>query len=161
METTLTKIDRYLESAIEPWKAVGLVVGIIKNDQVIFKKSYGERTIHQEPMTTETRFAIGSATKAFTAAAIAILIRQGKIRSWDDTVKTYLPYYAAADEYAQEHMTIRDLLCMRSGYSPKGYDNMLFHGSHFSMDEIIARSKYIPFELGFRERMRYDNLNYL
>jgi len=161
VDTVLNEIDRYLEGIIDPWKAVGLVVGIVKDKQVIFKKSYGYRTFCTEPMNTETLFAIGSASKAFTSAAIAILIRQGKIKGWNDKVKTYLPDYEASDKYAQNHMSIRDLLCMRSGYSPRGYDNMLFHGSHYTMDEIISLSRYIPFEIEFRDRMRYDNLNYM
>lgn len=161
MENFTNRIDHYLNSLIEPWKAAGLVVGIVQNNQVLFKQSYGYKKFNSEKMETDHLFAIGSASKAFTSSAIAILIKQGKIKSWDDKVIDYLPTYRASDEYAQNNMTLKDLLSMRSGYSRKGLVDMLFHGSHYSMDEIIDKSRYIPFDIAFRDRMHYDNLNYM
>lgn len=162
MSNLIKEIDNYINGIIEMWNAVGLSIGIVKDNEIIFKKGYGVRDIDtKERVESNTAFAIGSASKAFTSAAVAILINKGKIKSWDDKVKDYIPYYKVSDKYAQNNMTIKDLLSMRSGYSSRGWDNMLFHGSHYSMDEIIDKSQYIPFDLKFRDRMRYDNINYM
>jgi CubicO group peptidase (beta-lactamase class C family) len=162
MDDIIKAVDTYIEGLIEPWNAVGLAIGIVKDNRIVFKKGYGLKDHTQKDIVdTKTLFAIGSLTKAFTSTAIASLIRLGKIKSWNDKVVDYLPYYKASDEYAQNNMTIKDLLSMRSGYSKKDYDNMLFHGSHYTMDEIIEKSRYIPFDLAFRDRMKYNNLNYI
>ncbi|MEP7243678.1 MAG: TonB-dependent receptor plug domain-containing protein, partial [Gammaproteobacteria bacterium] len=57
---------------------------------------------------------IGSNTKAFTAAALAILVDEGKIH-WDDKVVDHLPQFRLYDPYVTREVTIRDLLTHRSG----------------------------------------------
>lgn len=88
---------------------------MVKDDQVIFAKGYGVRELGKpEPADEKTLFAIASNTKAFTTAALAILVDEGKLR-WDDKVTKYLPYFELYDPYVTHEMTIRDLVSHRSG----------------------------------------------
>jgi CubicO group peptidase (beta-lactamase class C family) len=66
------------------------------------------------PVTQDTLFSIASCTKSFTAASVAMLVDEGKLH-WDDPVRTHLPNFRVADAYVTDHITIRDLLCHRTG----------------------------------------------
>src|SRR6267154_1633915 len=65
-----------------------------------------------------------SNTKAFTTAALATLIDDGKL-SWDDPVYQRLPGFVMYDPYVSHEMTIRDLLTHRSGMG-LGEGDLLF-----------------------------------
>ena len=67
-----------------------------------------------DPVDEHTLFAIASNTKAFTSAALAMLVEEGKL-SWDDPVREHLPYFRLYDPYVSQEMRIRDLLSHRSG----------------------------------------------
>ena len=76
------------------WKVPGLAVALVKDGRVVFAKAYGVRELGRpEPATTRTLFAIGSTTKAMTAAALAMLVDEGKL-GWDDPVIRHLPGFA-------------------------------------------------------------------
>src|ERR1700724_3373572 len=81
------KIDALAEAAIRAWNAPGVAVAIIRDDRVILAKGYGVKERGKpDRVTTRTVFAIGSTTKAFTTAAMAMLIDDGKM-AWDDPVR--------------------------------------------------------------------------
>ena len=67
-------------------------------------------------VTTKTVFAIGSTTKAFTTAILAMLDDEGRLH-WDDPVRKHLPDFQLADPAANELVTIRDLVSHRTGLS--------------------------------------------
>ena len=65
------KLDQYIQKTVREFKSPGFVICIIKDGEVVFKKGYGVRNVEtNEPVTTETIFAIASCTKAFTFHAI-------------------------------------------------------------------------------------------
>ena len=109
---------------------------------------------------TETLFAIASNTKAFTTAALAILVDEGKI-TWDDFVVDHLPQFRLADPYVTANFTIRDLLTHRSGLGPYSGDLMFFPTTDFTRAEIIDRLRFLPMTTGFREAYAYDNNLYM
>ncbi len=67
-----------------------------------------------EKVTPDTVFPIASCTKAFTATAVAMLDEEGKLK-WDDKVHDHLDYFRLSDELADREVTLRDLLCHRTG----------------------------------------------
>ena len=71
-----------------------------------------------ERVDADTIFPTGSTGKAFTVAALGILVDQGKIR-WDDKVIDHLPGFQMYDPWVTREMTIRDLLVHRSGLRPR------------------------------------------
>ena len=79
-------------------------------------KGYGIReTGKPDKVDENTLFAIASNSKAFTTAAISILIDEGKIGGWDDKVSKYLPGFQLYDPYVTESLTIRDIVSHRVG----------------------------------------------
>jgi CubicO group peptidase (beta-lactamase class C family) len=89
LEERLKEIDEYAAKAGQDWKVPGFAVAIVKDDKVVFAKGYGVRELGKpEPVDKDTLFAVASNTKAFTSAALATLVDEGKI-SWDDPVTKY------------------------------------------------------------------------
>ena len=104
------------------------------------RRGFGLRDVEAElPVTPETLFAIGSATKAFTATVLATLADEGKL-DWDEPVRTYLPDFRLYDEFASERVTPRDLVTHRSGL-PR--HDLVWYGSPLSREELYHRLRWL------------------
>src|SRR2546427_13207228 len=107
----------------------GLAMAIVKDGKVLMAKGYGVRKMGESaPVDENTLFGIGSNTKAFTSAALATLVDEGKL-AWDDPVYERLPGFQMYDPYVSHEMTIRDLLTHRSGVG-RGEGQLLFLAPH-------------------------------
>ena len=106
---------------------------------MVLLKGYGVRKLGETtPVDENTLFGIGSNTKAFTAAALATLVDQGKI-SWDDPVYERLKGFEMYDPYVSKEMQIRDLLCHRSGLGLGEGDLMFWPHTTFTRDDVVYR----------------------
>jgi CubicO group peptidase (beta-lactamase class C family) len=106
-------VDRYLASWTAEKQLVGLSVAIVKDGQVVQAKGYGHTSVpggRREPITPQTRFAIGSVTKQFTCACILLLAEDGRL-SVNDKVAQYYPGLTRAAD-----ITLLDLMNHTSGY---------------------------------------------
>jgi CubicO group peptidase (beta-lactamase class C family) len=156
----LSLLDRYFETARKEWKIPGMAVAIVKDGKVVLAKGYGVKEFSkQEKVDENTLFAIASNTKAFTAATLAILVDEGKI-NWDDKVRDYLPYFKLYDAYVTEEMTIRDLLCHRSGLKTFSGD-LLWYESSYSTVEVIKRARFLKPGYSFRSGYGYSNIMFM
>jgi CubicO group peptidase (beta-lactamase class C family) len=157
-EAPLQGFDEYVNKALKDWEVPGVGVAIVKNDKVVLAKGYGVRKLGDPtPVDERTIFAIGSSSKAFTAAALAMLVDEGKIK-WDDPVTKLLPGFELYDPYASKEMTVRDLLCHRSGLE-RG--DLMWYGSDYGRDDIIRRARFLKPSWSFRSQFGYQNIMYL
>src|SRR5690606_26159145 len=86
----LNGLDAYIEKAMKDWGVPGVAVAVVKDDSVVHARGYGVRELGRpEPVDERTIFAIGSSSKAFTSAALAILVDEGRV-AWDDPVTKHL-----------------------------------------------------------------------
>src|SRR5580765_7622168 len=114
-QAPLTGFDDYVNKAMRDWEVPGVAIAVIKDDKIVLAKGYGVRKLGGEaPVDERTLFAIGSSSKAFTSAAIAMLVDEGKIKL-DDPVTKYLPGFEMYDPYVTRELKIRDILSHRSG----------------------------------------------
>ena len=114
-QAPLAGLDEYVNKAINDWGVPGVAIAVIKDDRIVLAKGYGVRELGKpEPVDERTLFAIGSSSKAFTAAAIAMLVDEKKLK-WDDPATQYLPGFQFYDPYATRELTVRDLLSHRVG----------------------------------------------
>ncbi|MFB6499438.1 serine hydrolase [Bacillus haynesii] len=140
------------------WNVPGAAVAVIKEDEIIMAEGFGFRDKERKlKVNPETVFAIGSASKAFTTAAMAVLADEGKME-WDKPVREYLPEFKMHDPVATERMTPRDLACHRSGL-PR--HEMMWYNSSFSREELFRRVRYLEPNLDFRSKWQYQNLMYM
>ncbi|MCF8371885.1 MAG: serine hydrolase [Bacteroidales bacterium] len=154
------RLDVYFQKALADWEVPGMAIGIVKNDTLIFAKGYGVREIGKpEKVDANSMFAIASNTKSFTSAAIAILVEEGKL-SWDDKVIKYLPYFELYDPWVTANMTIRDLLCHRSGLETFSGD-LVWYGTTYSREEVVKRAKYLEPAYPFRTHFGYQNIMFI
>jgi CubicO group peptidase (beta-lactamase class C family) len=154
-------IDAYVERALKTFDSPGLSVAVVKDGKMVFAKGYGVRRLGQPARVDErTLFQIGSTTKAFTAAALATLVDEGKL-AWDEPVRTYLPWFQMYDPYVSKEITTRDLLSHRSGLGLGEGDLLMFPESDYSRRELVSRMKFMPPVSSFRSRWAYCNLCFL
>ncbi|MGE8556619.1 MAG: serine hydrolase [Chryseobacterium jejuense] len=161
-QITSKEVDILVNNAIEKFHVAGAAVAIVKDGKVIHKKGYGVKSIDtKSPIDEHTNFEIASNSKAFTTAALSILVDEGKI-SWDDHVKKYIPEFKMYNDYVTENFTIEDLLCHRSGLGLGAGDLMMFpDGTDFTIKDVIKSFQYFTPVSAFRTQFNYDNQLYL
>jgi CubicO group peptidase (beta-lactamase class C family) len=154
-------IDTLVERTMALYQVPGIAVGVVKDGKLVFAKGYGIKELgSQGKVDVDTLFAIASNTKAFTAAALAILVDEGKLR-WDDKVIDYLPEFRLYDPYVTREFTVRDLLTHRSGLGLGAGDLLFFPNSDFGTKDIVRALKYLKPASGFRTTFAYDNNLYV
>jgi CubicO group peptidase (beta-lactamase class C family) len=156
------KIDSLVNATLKAFDVPGIAVGIVKDGELIHAKGYGVRSLKNNlPVNENTLFGIASNSKAFTAAAIGILIDEGKL-NWDDKVTNHIPNFKMYDPYVTENFTIRDLLTHRSGLGLGSGDLMFFpDGGNFTKAEVIYNLRYLKQVSSFRTKYDYDNNLYI
>ena len=160
LKAPVQQIDQLAQSALVQFNVPGMAVAIVKDNEILLSKGYGVcSTVTQKPVTDSTLFAIASNSKAFTAAALAILVDRGQL-AWDDKVRKHLPYFTLYSPYVSEEFTIRDLLCHRSGLDTFSGD-LIWYGTTHSREEIVKRARFLSRSFGFREQYGYSNILYL
>jgi CubicO group peptidase (beta-lactamase class C family) len=154
----IKNLDDYVVKAMHEWGVPGLAIAVVKGDRVVLAKGYGVRKLGEtKPVSEHTLFAIASCSKAFTAAALSMLVDEGKIK-WDDPVTKYLPSFQVDDAYVTRELTVRDLLCHRSGLARHDW---VWLGSATSRDEVLRRLRHAKPSWSLRSRYGYQNMLYL
>lgn len=156
----LEKLESYYQKALTDWNVPGMAVAIVSNDSILLSRGFGITDITTRQAVNEhTLFAVASNTKAFTAAALSMLVEQKQL-SWNDKVRKYMPWFALYDPWVSEQMTVRDLLTHRSGLKTFSGD-LIWYGSSYSRREIIEKARYLRPAFGFREQFGYSNIMYI
>ena len=108
-------MDTYIRAAMGKWEVPGLAIAVVKDGEVVLARGYGVCELGKDRrVTADTAFPLASCSKSFLAAAVGLLVEEGKLR-WDDPVARHLPDFELSDRYLTEHVTLRDLLCHRTG----------------------------------------------
>src|SRR5262249_11842507 len=130
-----------------------------KDNQVVVARGYGVREVgHPAAVDEQTIFAVGSTTKAFTSASVAMLVDEGKVK-WNDPVTKFLPKFELYDPWVTREFTVRDSLAHPSGLGRRG--GLLWYGSEFSRDEVLQRIRFLKPSTSFRSAYGYQNIMYL
>ena len=152
--------DAYATKSLQTLQTPGAAVAVVQNGKLLFARGYGVRRLGDNtPVDAHTLFQIGSNTKAFTTAALAMLADTGKL-AWDDPVTKLLPGFQLYDPYVTREFTIRDLVTHRSGLGLGAGDLLWFH-STYSRAEIAYRIRFARPVSSFRSQYAYDNVLYI
>lgn len=147
--------------AMKVFDVPGIAIAIVKDGKVVTARGFGVRKLGEPaPVDARTLFEVASNSKAFTAAALAMLVDEGKL-AWDDPVTKHLPDFQMYDAYVTHEMTVRDLLTHRSGLGLGAGDLLWWPTTTFTTDEIIQKLRYIRPATSFRNSYAYDNLLYI
>ena len=152
------RLDAIVSDALKAFDAPGAAVVIVHQDKVVYLKGAGVRELGKaDAMTEDTIFQIASCTKAFLAMLIAMLMGDGQI-DWDEPVHKYVPYFRLADPLADKNITLRDMLCHRTGLSRH---DLLWFKSPLGPEEVIRRIGYVKATTSFRSNWEYANIPFL
>jgi CubicO group peptidase (beta-lactamase class C family) len=155
---TSPEIDALVEQTLKTFNVPGIAVGVVKDGKLIHAKGYGVRSIvTKEKVDEKTFYGIASNSKAFTTAALAMLVDEKKL-NWDDKVRNYIPDFTLYDPFVSENFTIRDLVCHRSGLGLGSGDLMIWPDSNSnSVNTIIHNLRYLKPVSSFRSKFDYNN----
>lgn len=107
LATRLVKLEKRLEKEREKQHIPGVAVAVVKDDRIILAKGFGYADLKTErPVTPETLFAIGSTTKAFTAALIGMLVDDSKTVKSDEVAELLGKYVANFGPFREERFTV-------------------------------------------------------
>lgn len=155
----LSGVEKELEKVLEDQKVAGYSVAVVYKDKIIYAKGFGYRDLeNKKPVTPNTLFAIGSSSKAFTAAILGQLEKEGKLKI-DDLATKHLPALTFKYDYMNSGITIRDMMCHRTGLSRFDYSWYLFNTAN--RDSLIRRVQYMEPTMKLREKWQYNNFMFL
>jgi len=159
---TSEAIDNLVAKSMKAFDVPGMAVAVIKDGKVIHSKGYGVRSLNSQAKVDEnTLFGIASNSKAFTAAALGMLIDEGKL-TWDTKVREIIPEFKLYSPFVTEEFTVRDLLTHRSGLGLGAGDLMFFpDSSDFTLKDVIYNLRYLKAVSSFRTKYDYDNNLYI
>ncbi|MDR1985257.1 MAG: serine hydrolase [Prevotellaceae bacterium] len=155
----IAKIDSLVPTVMNDWKIPGMAVAILKDNEVVHKKGFGTKSPEEFlPVDENTVFQIGSVSKSFTAALIAMLVDEGKLK-WSDKIIDHLPDFQMYDSLAAKSLQVRDIMTHRTGlrsqagtYLPNlGYDR----------DDIYKLFAHLKPATELRSTYAYNNITFI
>lgn len=161
-QAQLDSLEHYLLEGMERFDQVGMNVAVYKDGALAYSGSFGYADKQKEQaLELESVFAVASVSKAFTAAAIGLLVDEGLL-NWDDRVVDHWPGFQMHDPYVTREMRVLDLLCHRNGYNTFDGD-LLWYGTagKYNRREILERFKALPPKHGFRNAYGYQNTMFI
>lgn len=154
----LADFDAFVAAQLQRFNTPGVAVAVVKDEQVLLAKGYGLRNVERQlPMSADTVQPIASISKSFTVAALATLVRDGKL-AWDAPVRDLLPAFRLHSEELTQRITVRDLVTHRSGLPRHDY---AWFGSPLSREQLVERLRFLEPSSGLRERFQYNNFMFM
>lgn len=158
LQTRLAKIEEKVEARRKELGIPGMSLAIVKNGEVVMSKGFGYKDFEKQiPVTADTQFAIGSATKAFTALSVLMSQDEGKL-SLDESPRRFIPYFKINDAEINEKITIRNLLTHSSGLNRT---DLGWYTGKLSREEIIKVAGEAKPTAKLGEKFLYQNVMYL
>jgi D-alanyl-D-alanine carboxypeptidase len=152
-------VDTFVQSELTRQGIPGLALIVKQNDKIVYAKGYGYASLEQATAaTTEQRFQIGSISKQFVAAAVMLLVEDGKM-ALDDKISKYLG--AVPTDWAP--LTVRQILTHTSGL-PKDVSDAFYHQADthgsYSTDQMLAVLKEYRVQTEPGKVYAYSNVGY-
>ena len=155
----LQGIENDLEKVLSDWKGAGFAVSIVEKNKIVYAKGFGIKDLNtKQPVTPNTLFAIGSCTKAFTAALVGDLVAEGKF-TYDEPVHNYLPELQFYNDEMNSLITMRDMMSHKTGL-PR-HDLSWYFNPTANRVNMLKRIKYMEPTYRPKEKYQYNNFMFL
>ncbi|HEX6965942.1 MAG TPA: serine hydrolase domain-containing protein [Gemmatimonadaceae bacterium] len=152
-----TRVDSVSSAVLAATGVPSASVAVVMHGRLAYAHAYGaSRLDPRVDATADMRYAIGSISKQFTAAAVLLLQQEGKL-SLDDPVSKYIPGLTQGNE-----VTIRELLSHTSGYQdfwPQDYVPPTME-KPISPQGILDHWAKQPLDFAPGTRWQYSNTNF-
>jgi CubicO group peptidase (beta-lactamase class C family) len=151
------QVDQYMKAEMEKNSIPGAQVVVLRNGKTLHEKAYGLASIElSAPVTNRTVFPLASITKTFTAAAVMLIVEQGKL-SLDDSIGKLLPNAPAA----WHGVRVRHLLGHTSGLPDVIVDPVAGTWLGNTRDEALAKLAALPLPAKPGAEWSYNQTNYM
>ncbi|HEX6158796.1 MAG TPA: serine hydrolase domain-containing protein, partial [Thermoanaerobaculia bacterium] len=151
-------LDKLITGTLKAWQIPGAAIAIVQNDRIVHLKGYGSKEAGgTDPVGPDTLFQIASTSKAFTTAAMAMLVDEKKL-SWDDPVRQHVDYFRLSDLCADSSVTLRDVVSHRTGLTRH---DELWDNSPLTREEVIRRMGLVELARPFRTAYQYQNIMFI
>ena len=157
-DALLRQVDTYIEAQRQQWHVPGVSVAVVQDGKTVLAKGYGMANVElNTPATKDTVYELLSISKQFTAAAILLLVEEGKV-ALDAPLSQYLPDTPAS----WNAITIRHLLTHTSGIRDYTDAHPFFETirQDATPQELLAPVKIGPLSFAPGTQWRYSNSNY-
>jgi CubicO group peptidase (beta-lactamase class C family) len=155
----MESIERFVAEQLTAWEVPGCAIAAVRDGRIVLASGWGQRDLDTKlPVTSDTLFAIGSTTKAFTAATVGALVDDGLLE-WERPLRDYVPELRLSDPVVTDHLTVVDFLSHRSGL-PRHEMVWLGHPGR-SRAELVRRLRFLPLSKDLRQAFQYCNLGYM
>jgi len=151
----LDDFERYAIQGMGNWKVPGMAIALVRGDETLYEKAFGVREQGKaDPVTVDTIFQIGSTSKAFTSALVAMLVDEGKA-AWTDRVVDHLSDFMLYDPWVTREFRVADLMAQHSGMAAHALDGLVMIG--YGRDRVIDSLRYVKPATSFRSAFAYQN----
>lgn len=148
-------LDAFVSRALQKSGVPGAAVAVVQNGKVVFERGYGAADDHGAPVTPQTRFMIGSNSKAFTSLLMARAVDAG-VAAWETPVHTLLPSFALATPALTAKVTMADSVCACTGL-PRQDLEMAFEYADGDPTRRLAELAGMTPTTAFGETFQYSN----
>lgn len=151
-------IEGDIQSLVQRWGVPGVAVGVVRDGEVLWKTAVGVRRAgNDERVDSQTLFDIGSISKCLTAAAVMMLVEEGRLEL-DAPFLRCSPEYRFPSADLDERVSLRDMLSHRTGI---GSDNVMFWDNDVSRAKVLERARFLPITAGLGESFQYNNIMFV
>ncbi|MDQ1262102.1 MAG: hypothetical protein QG575_1283 [Euryarchaeota archaeon] len=159
LDAVFSDLENYTEKAMKEWHVPGLAVAVVKGDNVVYLRGFGNKSQDfPGPVTPDTIFQVGSTSKAFTSALLAMQVDQGKLQ-WTDKVVDHLADFQLYDPWVTREFMVKDLLDHSSGLPEHACEDLITLG--YDRETVMRSLKKVEPTSSFRSVSSYSNAFYL
>ena len=150
-------LKQFIAEAMQALYVPGVSICIVQKGRVVLAEGFGIRKLDSpEPVTSRTRFMIGSSTKPLTTLMMARLVDQG-VFAWNTPITALLPEFELGDAEITSRMEMRHTVGACTGM-PRRDMELVFRSKNISPEERLAQMKTMRPTTGFGETFQYSNL---
>jgi CubicO group peptidase (beta-lactamase class C family) len=159
VDPRLEGIEKTIEQLLKEWNVPGASIAIVEKNKVLMTKGFGYKDYERKlPATENTLFAIGSCSKAFTAALLSEPISKNTL-DLDKPIQCYYPSLQFKTSELNNSVTLRDMLTHRTGL-PR-HDFAWYSGAATTREGIVQQLKFLEPSSALRQNFQYNNYMYI
>lgn len=152
----LQSLETYAESLKQNLDIPGFAIAIVQNDKILYEKAVGVTNLENpEPLTTDTRFLVGSVTKLFTGYMISSMVDAGVLQ-WDTSIQTLMPDFKTANPEFTTQLSLKNSLCACTGLPRKDME-LVFNYAQQTPEEALKVFENLSPTTAMGEAFQYNN----